>query len=73
MLHALRFTANVAPALDAALLVAHAEGNPAIAFCAPFGFEPFRGETGWLYLPLWDVDATLSSAGLRPRGASHRS
>jgi GNAT superfamily N-acetyltransferase len=69
-LDALRFAANASQILNAALLVANAESDPAMAFCARFGLEPFRGEAGWLYLRLRDVEETLSSADPRPRGAS---
>jgi ribosomal protein S18 acetylase RimI-like enzyme len=70
MLHAMRFAASAAPALDAALLVARAEGNPAMAYCIRFGFEPFRGEAGWLYLRIRDVEASLASAAPRPPRSS---
>jgi GNAT superfamily N-acetyltransferase len=77
MVRAIRFANDAAPAIDAALLVACAEGDPAIAFCTRFGFEPFRGEAGWLYLRLRDVEGRYQvrvvghegpAAPARPRG-----
>jgi ribosomal protein S18 acetylase RimI-like enzyme len=70
MLQAMGLAADAALALDAALLVAHAEGEAAKAFCTRFGFQPFRSQPGWFYLRLRDVEATLSSADPRPRAAS---
>jgi ribosomal protein S18 acetylase RimI-like enzyme len=70
MMHAMGLAAEVAPALDVALLVARAEGDPAMAYCIRFGFQPFRSQPGWFYLRLRDVEETLSSADPRPRGAS---
>ena len=69
LVHAMGLAAKRSPALDAAMLVAHAESDPARVFCARFGFEPFRGETGSLYLPLRDFEATHSSRGPPPRVA----
>jgi hypothetical protein len=67
MAHAIGLAADAAPAIDAALLIARAEGDPAMAYCIRFGFEPFLGETGWLYLRLRDVEATLSSGSSTAR------
>jgi GNAT superfamily N-acetyltransferase len=52
LMHAIGFAADAAPAVDAALLVAQAENDPAMVFCTRLGFEPFRGKAGWLYLRL---------------------
>ena len=71
MVHAIGLANDAAPALDAALLVAHAESDPGTAFCTRFGFEPFRSRPGWLYLspagrggdPL---EGSPSAAGCQP-------
>jgi predicted N-acetyltransferase YhbS len=57
---ALVVAAGVAVGTHARLLVARSDGDE--QSCARLGFRPLAGHPGWGFLPLQDVQATISAA-----------
>jgi predicted N-acetyltransferase YhbS len=58
--HALRAVVEASTPLGVGLLVAHDHHDIRGGFCRRFGFTPLRGQPGWLFLPIRDIEATLS-------------
>ncbi len=67
MWHALERADAVAPAVRARLVVAHGETERAPGFIARFGFRAFDVDPRWSYLPMRDLQATVSA----PAAPSH--
>jgi len=64
LLDALRVSALVADAVGARVLVVHALHEKAAAFYSAQGFIPFETDPLRLYLPMKDIRATLTAAGI---------
>jgi GNAT superfamily N-acetyltransferase len=64
MWHALELAAAVGPAVRARLVVAHGETEHAVRFVARFGFRAFDSDPRFGYLPMGDLQATISVAAV---------
>ena len=62
MLHALELAAAVALAVGARLVVGHGGTERATGFLRRFGFRAFDTDPRWSYLPMQDVEATISTS-----------
>ena len=67
MLHALELAAAVAPAVGARLVVGHGGTERATGFLRRFGFRAFDTDPRWSYLPMQDVEATVSARATPPQ------
>ena len=70
MWHALELAAAVAPAVRARLVVAYVETQLAAGFVGRFGFRAFDSDPRWCYLPMQDVEATVSTPATPPHRAT---
>lgn len=64
LLDALRVSTLVADAVGARVMVVHALHEKAGAFYSEQGFRPFESDPLALYLPMNDIRATLTAAGM---------
>lgn len=62
MWHALRLATVVASGVGARLVVAHGETGSAHGFLDGFGFRAFDSHPRWAYLPMRDVEVSISTA-----------
>ena len=68
--HALDLAAAIGPVLRTRLVVAHAATGPALGFVSGFGFRAFDSDPRWSYLPMQDVEATVSASAASPHSTS---
>jgi predicted N-acetyltransferase YhbS len=59
--HALQAVVEASTPLGVRVLVTRDHHDTGGGFCRRFGFTPLQGQPGWLFLPIRDIEATLSS------------
>jgi GNAT superfamily N-acetyltransferase len=70
MCHALEVAAAVGPAVGARLVVAHREAKSAPGFVARFGFRAFDRDPRFSYLPMRDLQVTISAPAAPPHSTA---
>ena len=70
MWHPLELAAAVAPAVGARLVVAHGETERAPGFGARFGFRAFDSDQRCSYLPMRDLQFTISALAATPHSTA---
>ena len=70
MWHALELAAAIGPVLRTRLVVAHAATGPAPGFVSGFGFRAFDSDPRWSYLPMQNLQATVSASAASPHSTS---